>query len=248
LASDAARDAARVSLQGRGAWSMAVLTVRGVARRRWYLAAVGVVVTAAAALAAWSATPTTYTALGSVILMPSPQQASKTGNPFLSIAFLDSLSGVVMVRMDAPEEHARVADAAPTASYDVGPDLTTRGPTVLVTVTDRTATGAMRVLDLVMDRIPAILEDVQVDAGVETDAIVGWMPLARDEEPTASRTAGVTAAAVAGGAGLAGTAALMVAVDLVARRRRRRTQDATDAPSGPGEPDPVEVGAPSPAR
>lgn len=205
---------------------MGLSRILGVLKRRWYVLVIGLLLSAGLGLLGVRISPPVYLAQGTILLLPSKEQLNAGGrNPFLHLDGLTGPAGIVIVRLDSDQNRAAIEAVSPTADYLVEPDPAMRGPGILVSVTDRTAEGALATLDFVLDTVTDTLREVQAERSVPSSATVGSMRLVVDIEPEREIN-GTLRLAVAGvGGGLVLTAAAMVAIDvLMLRRRAKRSQ------------------------
>lgn len=206
--------------------------------RRWYIVALGLLLTLGLAYGALVITPPVYEARGTILLMPSKDQLSTGGrNPFLQLGALDGPAGIVIARLSGDEAHNLVEAQAPDAEFGVEPDPNMRGPGIQATVSDTTPAKTLQTLDLVLTMVTDTLAQVQAEQGVPKSAIVGSMRLVVDTEAERVTTATVRSVVAALAVGLLVTAALAFAVDaLVQRRRRSSSRQRTGATKPAGRP------------
>lgn len=188
-------------------------------RRRWYLAVAGLLGTAGLGFAAWTLVPPTYEARGTVLFLPPDYSLAEGQNPFLELANLDMPASVVAAYLDGDDARERISLIAPTADYTVELDPSVRGPIVLLTVEDTTPAGALRVLDTVLDSVPAALTDLQDQLDVPARATIASMRLAVDSEAEPVTRTTLRAVVAAAGFGVLVTVAGAVAFDTLLRRR-----------------------------
>ena len=202
---------------------MRLSRILGVLKRRWYVLVIGLLLSAGLGLLGVRISPPVYLAQGTILLLPSKEQLNAGGrNPFLHLDGLTGPAGIVIVRLDSDQNRAAIEAVSPTADYLVEPDPAMRGPGILVSVTDRTAEGALATLDFVLDTVTDTLREVQTERSVPSSATVGSMRLVVDVEPE-RQINGTLRMAVAGvGGGLVLTAAAMVAIDVLMLRRRTK--------------------------
>jgi len=106
-------------------------------RRRWILTSFLLLLTVAAALAAWVKIPGPYQAESMIVLYPS-QQASKLNgdNPLMSFGGSLNVAGDIVLReVSAPSYAAQLAAHGYTSSFTIADDPNTTGPILDVTVT-----------------------------------------------------------------------------------------------------------------
>ncbi|MGP3535739.1 hypothetical protein ACTU3I_13155 [Microbacterium sp. RD1] len=212
-------------------------------QRRWYVLLVGLIVTGLLGLWAWQATPPTYVAHGTQLLLPPAAQVEAgTRNPLLELSSLDAPASLIIGQLDGQAVREQVVEESPDAEYVVETDPSLRGPTVLVTMSDTTAKKALASLEYVLNLVPGTLEQLQADLEVPAPAIVTSMRLTTDLEPEPEYSNTLRTLVVAIGAGLVVTIVLAVALDGLLRRRavKRANAPAKKAPSEAQEPEPDE--------
>ncbi len=200
----------------------------GALRRRWYVLLIGAIATVGLGYVAWEATPPTYIARGTELLLPPASQVEiGTKNPLLELGGLEAPGALVIAQLNGQEAREQVAQLAPDAEYTVETDPALRGPTILVTMMDSTPEDALRTLRFVLDSVPQTLESIQSDLSVPAEATIGSMVLAMDSEPTPETSATMRTLVLAVGIGVVLTIGVAVGLDALLRRRAgRRTADA----------------------
>lgn len=199
--------------------------------RRWYLVLLGLLLSGALGYAGYALAPPVYEARGTILLLPSKDQMATGGrNPFLQLNNLDSISGIVIARLNGDDAINAFEDTHPTAEYVVQPDLTMRGPTIQVIATDETEEGSLNVLNLLLDDATRTLLDVQTEQKVPKPAIVGSMRLVVDSTAEKQTDATVRTAIAAGVAGLLASGILVFAIDGLLLRRRHNQENRGSQP------------------
>lgn len=199
--------------------------------RRWYVVVVGLLATVLLCFLATRLVPTKYEATSGLLLLPPRSTAEGVpDNPFLSLGGLDTVSGVVARAATDRVMQQEVAKAGGTGSYTVEPDLASGGPVLLITVDDVTAEGALTTLQVVSQRLPALLTSLQTSSGVKNPALIRSRELIRDDVAQPIRKPLIRALLVALAGGLAGTVLLASLVD--GFMLRRSTRDEPEADSG----------------
>lgn len=222
-----------------GGYRMGMADVLRAMLRRWYIIVAGVLATAGLAFAAWHIIPPVYQAEGTILLLPSKSTVSQGGqNPFLNLDSLSAPAALVIARLDGEAERSELKKTAPTAKYSVDTDPTMRGPTVLVTVTDKTAASTVDTLNSMLDTATEILSDIQKEQKVPSDAVIGSMRLTVDSKATRVTDDAVRFVVATAVAGVVATLALAVAVDAWLRHRaatrpsrlprKKKDEDAVD--------------------
>lgn len=207
---------------------------------RWYLLIVGLAATGALCVVALQQVPPSYEARGTVLLLPPENLLSDGANPFLYLGGLEQPAEIVTKYLDADAPREALAATEPTAVYAVALDQSsTSGPVIAVTVQDVTPEGAVRVLNEVLDSIPAALRTLEESIAVPEGSSIGSMRLSVDETPSTvtkeSLRAVMAAAAVGSLSTVLGIAVLDGFLRRRAAKRRVRRADvpaATDVPPG----------------
>jgi hypothetical protein len=153
-------------------------------RRRWYVALLGLLATAALAVVAVRMVPVTYTATTSILLLPPQPAVGPKGNPYLNLAGLSQALEVLSTRVDASDATQAVLGAHPTVTATVGPDPTTTGPILLISSTADSPQESMEVRDQLSGIVPDVLVTMQNDIGVRQVSRITASPLASDRRPT----------------------------------------------------------------
>jgi len=153
-------------------------------RRRWILTSFLLLLTVAAALAAWVKIPGPYQAESMIVLYPS-QQASKLNgdNPLMSFGGSLNVAGDIVLReVSAPSYAAQLAAHGYTSSFTIADDPNTTGPILDVTVTgsnqsqvEQTLTG---VTAAVKNQLAAIQQNYK-PANRITSQVVSTQPTAK---------------------------------------------------------------------
>lgn len=187
--------------------------------RRWYVVVVGLLLTAAMTFGAYQLSPPEYNARALVVLLPPKSDLGKGGNPFLLLSGLEQPASILSAYFSSAPAHAEVEKVSPTADFTVALDDSTRGPVILVDVTDHSSSDTLRVLDYLLGRIPEQLASLQEEVGARPGAVVSSMPLVVDRQPKAdvSGTLRLMIAALVGG--LVATSISAYGLDGLMRRR-----------------------------
>jgi hypothetical protein len=193
--------------------------------RRWYVVIVGVAMTAGLVYVAKDAVPPTYSASGSVLLLPPGTSVADGSNALLSLGGLEQPAALVVAYLAGDEARQVLAEDFPNATYDIVLDPLSRGPLVLVTVEDPSQDDVMSALDAVLDALPQALSMLQDQVDAPADSRVTSMPLSVDERPTTERSDSLRALIAAAGVGMVLTLVGAIAFDALAARRRERRRD-----------------------
>jgi hypothetical protein len=228
--------------------------------RRWYFVILVLIGTVAASYFVVDKIGPTYEAKGAVLLFPpvtSVQQGSKSGtvgNPYLMLGGLNNARDIVIRALTAKatrEElcqqrsdigyeamRSQLCKPRPSVMYEAAPDFTNSAPIVLITVDAGSATNAVTGLNAVMERIPAVLTDLQEGLNLEGNAEITSLPLVTDRQPDVVHKDQIRAGIVVG-AGTLGLGLLMIGLldGLAGARRSRGTAhaDTRDASAESGD-------------
>ncbi|MCR2785003.1 MULTISPECIES: hypothetical protein [unclassified Microbacterium] len=222
----------------------------GALRRRWYVALLGLIVTAGMAAGAMVLFPPTYTARGLVLLIPPVDEEVAGGsNPFLALGGLDLPARVLVASYSSNAAQEEIAQRAPGAVVTVSIEESTRGPVIAIDVIDASAEGALDTLAYVAGSIPATLTRLQQEVGAPADATATSIPLAMDTEAETDRADSIRIVILAAGAGLALTVLLVLLTDrgrVSSKRRRRRSGRDADSPDPTATDAPILSGSSAP--
>jgi hypothetical protein len=200
------------------------------------LAAAGLVV------AAVSLVPPTYSAMGSVLLLPPTRDLTDGANPLLQLGGLEQPAALAVAYLTGDEAHQQFAEAYPDAQYDVELDTLSRGPLVVFTVEAPTPDGVIAALHGAVGLLPTALATLQDNVDAPQNSWVRSTPLSIDPEASTVTAPTLRAAIAAAGVGLVLAFAGAVALDSLltrrAERKAQRDESAGDAaPSAPVQPD-----------
>lgn len=229
---------------------MDLVKIMQVAWRRWYVVAVGIVVTAIGGLAVLSMPPT-YEATSVLVLLPPntpPAVATPTAgepapiNPYQAFDGSITITAELMsTQLTQPSVVDALVQAGATPDYTVATDPETGGPTVTITAKTRSASQAIATTRLVSEEFRRRLTERQRAAGAPADSLITASavvtPAHADKLVSGRNRALVAVAAV--GAVISIVAALVVDHIAAARRakrddrERRRLGDAAMAESDP---------------
>ncbi|AXT85850.1 hypothetical protein C6I20_12080 [Aeromicrobium sp. A1-2] len=151
--------------------------------RRWYLVAVGLLLTVGLSVAAASLISPTYEAKSSLVLVPPRTTTGDSGNPYLFLGGLQQSVDVLARALSADSALERIAERAPTGHYEVVSDVATSAPILLITAVDSSKAGAQRQLDAVKDEVPLVLQGLQSSLGVKKGSQITTSVVATDDVP-----------------------------------------------------------------
>ena len=197
--------------------------------RRWYVVVLGLLLTAGAAFAVERSVPTTYSATGSILLMPSTDTVGAGGNPYLYLNGMIDARDVLVRRAGSSENRESVIGEHTGTSYVLEPDPATQSPIVTARVEGDSAQATVQVLDAALANLNDSLATMQEEQGVPTGQQLTAVPLLQDTTAIASRTTALRAAIVVVGVGTLGTLVLAGLLDNLLRHRRRHPHATADA-------------------
>jgi hypothetical protein len=208
-------------------WGLSRMYVRDLlasSLRRWYLVLLGLLVTALLCALAHSAVPVSYSASGSMLLLPPSSSVGKRGNPYLYLGGLSQALEVLSARLNAESYRKPIESAHSQVVVQTAPDTSTTGPILLVTTVGPDAGETLGVTQEVMDAVPGALVGLQDSLSVPPASRITVMVLTPASSPTADAKTQTRALLALAGAGLAATILLTGLIDgaLLGRSSRRR--------------------------
>jgi hypothetical protein len=157
--------------------------------RRWLWAAASLVFALIVGVAAYAVSPPTQVSNATVLLVPPSIQPGVVGrtNPFYSLGGSTLvMTTVVEVLVTDDKTSTRLASQGHRAKYEVTPNLAVNaGPTLLVKVTDKSASMAQSTLTAVLDEVAAQLRTVQTGQGVTPNLLITSVVLTESPHATA---------------------------------------------------------------
>lgn len=208
---------------------MEFTTVVAALLRRWYVVLAGLLLTTGLVYGATTAVPPTYSAVGSVLLLPPEASLEDGSNPLLALGGLEQPAALVVAYLAGDEAREAFAQQYPDATYDIVLDPLSRGPLVIVTVEDPSSDDVLAALNSVLDALPAALTQLQDEVAAPSESRIGSMPLSVDTEATTERSDWLRAVIAAAGVGIVLTLVGAVSFDSLALRRRTRREAAAAA-------------------
>jgi hypothetical protein len=197
--------------------------------RRWYIALVGVLVTAGLCVTAAVMVPASYSATADVLLVPPLVPITSAGqtpisdpNPYISLNGLQPLADVMARSMLSGTALVNLKKNGLTGSYTVTEDLVTNSPILIVTATGTTAIDALNNLHLVLATAPTELTQLQNAQNVADASRVSSQIVANPTKASLLRKTQIRALVVAGVIGLVLAALAVQLGDLLLLRRRAR--------------------------
>lgn len=200
-------------------------------RRRWYIVAAGILITAAMAGLAYGQAPVKYEASGSVALVPPATAVVSGDNPFLYMGGLEQALGVLIVKLNSPEVQRNVSDSFPNTEYTAAREPSTNGPIVRISVSGGNSDETLGVLRQVLAAVPENLKSLQDALNLNAASRMTTLPLSQDDKAVVNNSGRSRILLALTAAGIAGTVILTGQLDKVLLRRRREMVSRS-----PGEP------------
>jgi hypothetical protein len=212
--------------------------------RRWLWAAASLVAALIVGVAVYAVVPPTQDSNATVLLVPSSVQPGVVGrtNPFYSLGGSTLvMTTVVEVLVTDDKTSTRLASQGYRAKYEVTPNLAVNaGPTLLVKVTDKSASMAQSTLAAVLREVAAQLRTVQTGQGVTPDLMITSVALTQSTHATADHKNQIQIGAIVT------VAALFLLFTLILLWERRRPTTTPPSAAGPGRPNPLRQPDPNP--
>lgn len=220
---------------------MYLLELVGGLRRRWWIALIGLLVTATLTYTAFTIVPPVQEARASLMVLPTAKASSEAGNPYLVLGSLEPAADMLAAAMNSGSVHEKLAPAEGSATFEVVRDTSSSGPMLLIDVKDTNPQRALALLDAVIRTMPDVLAQLQAQVAVRPSSnLLTLTEVTRDTEPEPSikNQLRATLAAAAGGLALTlfGTNALDGLLRRRSTRRRESGVDVDDETAPAGEP------------
>jgi hypothetical protein len=193
--------------------------------RRWYIVAVGLLVTLGGAVGVNSLIAPSYTAAGSLVLAVPPNlpERAASANPYLAYGNLSVAARVVASAMNQPSVVRDQREKGATGDFVVDLDPERSSPIITVNSTAGSAAGAIKTVEVVTAGVKQLLADRQKDLGAPQNTWITASSVVVPEEANqaiGSRLRAVSAVLVLG---FIGTLTLAFAVEGMAQGRSRQT-------------------------
>ena len=195
-------------------------------RQRWYLVAVGILVTAGLGYLALSAVSPTYTATTSMLLIPPKNSVGARGNPYLNLQGLARPETPSQLASWPIREAQEIIEKNPNAEITVGADITTSGPILLIAVSTRSSQESVLIRDRIAMAVSPTLDNMQKDLSIPPSSRITISTLASDPKPTKSAKDQLRAVIVAVGVGVSATIIGTGVLDAFLTRRRSQSEAA----------------------
>lgn len=210
--------------------SMLLSELPRVLRRRWYLAALGLALTAFLCFATTQLVPLRHSASASVLLLPPASSVPEGSNPYLGLGGLAAPTEVLARAMSGRDSLEGIVQAGGTGDVTVERDYASSAPLLLLDVEDQDAASAAATLDLVITRVEPTLDALQDDANVPKRAHIRSTVVTIDRTGDPVRKPQLRALLVAAAAGLGITLLGTAFADALILRRKNRTSTDSETP------------------
>lgn len=177
--------------------------VLGGMRRRWWVALIGVIVTAFLGFAAVTLVPLEQTVRASVLVLPPAASVQTGGNPFLALGGLQPAADVLANSMNDGTIHQSLAPSTGKAKFDVSRDTSSSGPLLLVQVTDVDPSHALLLMSQVLAAMPTEFQRLQDLVAVPKGSRLTLSVVTQDVTSSASAKSQTRALLIAIAGGLA---------------------------------------------
>lgn len=189
--------------------------------RRWYIVAVGMLVTLGAAVGVNFLISPSYTAVGSLVLAVPPNlpERATSSNPYLAYGNLAVAARVVASGMNQPSVVREQRSKGATGDFVVDLDPERSSPIITVNSTARTAAEAIKTVEVVTAGVQQLLADRQKTLGAPQNTWITANTVVVPEEANqaiGSRLRAVSAVLVLG---VIGTLTLAFGVEGLAQGR-----------------------------
>jgi hypothetical protein len=223
--------------------------------RRWYIVAVGLVVTVGAAVGVNLLIAPSYTAAGSLVLAVPPNlpERASAANPYLAYGNLSVAARIVASGMNQPSVVREQRSKGATGDFVVDLDPERSSPIITVNCTARSAADAIRTVQVVTEGVQLLLAERQRALGAPQNTWITASSVVVPEEANravGSRLRAVSAVLVLG---FIATLTLAFAVEGMAQGRSGpapsagdRLRDAGAPPAYPPPPPPAYPPPPPP--
>lgn len=210
--------------------------------RRWYIVAVGLLLTLGGAVGVNALIAPSYTAVGSLVLAVPPNlpERAASSNPYLAYGNLAVAAKVVASGMNQPSVVREQRSKGATGDFVVDLDPERTSPIITVNSTAKTAADAIKTVEVVTAGVQQLLADRQKSLGAPQNTWITANSVVVPEEANramGSRLRAVSAALVIG---VIGTLTLAFAVEGMAQGR------SGPAPAGPSVVPPYNPPPPAP--
>lgn len=216
--------------------------------RRWYIVAVGLLITLGGAVGVNFLIAPSYTAVGSLVLAVPPNlpERASAANPYLAYGNLAVAARVVASGMNQPSVVRELRTKGATGDFVVDLDPERSSPIIIVNSTADTAAAAIKTVEVVTQGVQQLLADRQKSLGAPQNTWIAANSVVVPEEANravGSRLRAVSAVLVVG---VIGTLTLAFAIEGMAQGRAGPTPVAAARLRDAGPPAPYSPSPPPP--
>lgn len=199
---------------------MKLTDLLGALRRRWILTFVCLALTAGLGVGAAQLVGQRYTVTAHVLFLPPTATVATAANPYMQLGGLYQAVELVGVALSDQETTAEIKAMSSEAVVSVVQDPQSSAPLLLITVVDTDRARTLQILDVMLAKVPARLDELQAAIDIRQANRVTSMVLTKDDlaEPTGLDQLRAIILAVA--AGLLLTTLLVALLDGVWLRRQ----------------------------
>lgn len=201
---------------------MKLVDVLGALRRQWILTLVCLILTAGLGLGAARLVAQLYTATARVVFLPPAVTVAADANPYMQLGGLYPAVEMVGVALSDQGTMEEIKAMSSKAEVLVRQDPQSSAPMLLVTVVDSDEARTLRILDVMLAKVPSRLDQLQASIDIRAANRVTSMVLTKDTEAKPTGLDQLRAIIVAIAAGLLFTTVFVAFLDGVILRRRAR--------------------------
>lgn len=195
--------------------------LRQVLFRRWYLVILGLTLTGGLAFSVMQYIPPEYSVQAETLMLPPATSVPPGSNPYLALGGLDAAADVLSKSLSSDPVRTQLRVEGGSGDFLIAPDKDTPAPLVLLTVTADSVEAAMSTMDLVLERMPANLQKIQLAANVPKDSYITSTLVAKSDHPVIGRKPQLRAIVFAAALGVCLTLLLTAALDALLKRQNR---------------------------
>jgi len=195
----------------------------GALARRWYVTVIALLLTAFSAIAVFEHVSPQYESQASILLVPGSKIVAPGANPLLYLGGLTQARDVLVSSLTSSKSTIKIVNDFPLASISIGPDASSSGPMLAVSVESPSASMSQNAIGAVLASIPTELTALQHAVGAPSDARIHSLVVAKTRTPLALQKTRIRATVGAIGVGLVITVLSAGFVDALLTPRKLRT-------------------------
>jgi TRAP-type C4-dicarboxylate transport system permease small subunit len=215
---------------------MRLVDVLGALGRRWILTLLCLILTAGLGLGASRLVAQRYTATAHVLFLPPTTSVAPDQNPYMQLGGLYQAVEMVGVALSDQATMEEIKGISSKAEVVVRQDPLSSAPLLLITVVDSDEARTLRILDVMLTKVPSRLDQLQASIYIRVTNRVTSMVLTKDTEAKPTGLDQIRAIIVAIAAGLLFTTMFVAFLDGVFSRRRTRRLRLEDSGQTKGAP------------